>query len=108
MVLLISRIGQHQVNTNAGSISSRLSAVQVADKLFTSFGQDILDALFWTATEPRSRRREHVGVLPHLLLAIVYVCILVLLLVCVFVPLLAILCVYTMIFIHTKRSTNYV
>ena len=54
--------------------------VQVADKLFTSFGQDILDALFWTATEPRSRRREHVGVLPHLLLAIVYVCILVLLL----------------------------
>lgn len=27
--------------------------LEVADKLFSSFGQDILDALFWTATEPR-------------------------------------------------------
>ena len=49
---------------------------QIADKLFSSFGQDILDSLFWTAAEPRGRRREHVGVLPHLALAVVYVCIL--------------------------------
>lgn len=48
----------------------------MADRLFTSFGQDILDALFWTATEPKGRKREHVGVIPHLLLAIIYVSIL--------------------------------
>ncbi|XP_013378717.1 transmembrane anterior posterior transformation protein 1 homolog [Lingula anatina] len=47
--------------------------LEIADKLFSSFGQDILDSLFWTATEPRSRRREHVGVIPHLLLACLYV-----------------------------------
>ncbi|CAN7938917.1 unnamed protein product, partial [Ixodes hexagonus] len=47
--------------------------LEVADKLFSSFGQDILDALFWTATEPRGKKREHLGVLPHLALAIGYV-----------------------------------
>ncbi|XP_064465903.1 transmembrane anterior posterior transformation protein 1 homolog [Ornithodoros turicata] len=47
--------------------------LEVADKLFSSFGQDILDALFWTATEPRGRKREHFGVIPHLALAIGYV-----------------------------------
>ena len=25
------------------------------------FFQDILDALFWTATEPRGRKRDHLG-----------------------------------------------
>ncbi|CAN7948801.1 unnamed protein product, partial [Ixodes pacificus] len=50
--------------------------LEVADKLFSSFGQDILDALFWTATEPRGKKREHLGVLPHLALAVGYVCIL--------------------------------
>ena len=47
---------------------------KVADKLLSSFGQDILDTLFWTATEPRGRKREHLGVLPHLGMAIGYVC----------------------------------
>lgn len=47
--------------------------LDIADKLCASFGQDILDSLFWTATEPRGKRREHFGVIPHLLLAIVYV-----------------------------------
>ncbi|KAH9369149.1 hypothetical protein HPB48_018898 [Haemaphysalis longicornis] len=48
--------------------------LQVADKLFSSFGQDILDALLWTATEPR-RRRAHrrLGLLAHLALALAYV-----------------------------------
>lgn len=50
--------------------------LEVADRLFSAFGQDTIDALFWTATEPRDRRREHFGVIPHLLFAIVYVCIL--------------------------------
>lgn len=48
----------------------------MADRLFSSFGQDILEALFWTATEPKDRKREHVGVIPHLILAIIYVSIL--------------------------------
>ncbi|XP_071947913.1 transmembrane anterior posterior transformation protein 1 homolog [Antedon mediterranea] len=47
--------------------------LEVADRLFSSFGQDILDALFWTATEPKKKRREHFGIIPHLGLAIVYV-----------------------------------
>uniref|UniRef100_A0A915JSC1 Uncharacterized protein n=1 Tax=Romanomermis culicivorax TaxID=13658 RepID=A0A915JSC1_ROMCU len=75
--------------------------IEVADKLFSSFGQDILDALFWSATEPRRKNSpsmthvssvfllpEHIfhmfffifqvnyfgfGVVTHLLLAICYV-----------------------------------
>ncbi|KAJ7370372.1 Transmembrane anterior posterior transformation protein 1, partial [Desmophyllum pertusum] len=39
--------------------------LEIADRLFSSFGQDILDALFWTATEPRDKRREHIGIIPH-------------------------------------------
>ncbi|XP_039182470.1 transmembrane anterior posterior transformation protein 1 homolog isoform X12 [Crotalus tigris] len=34
-----------------------LQPAQVADRLFSSFGQDILDALYWTATEPKERKR---------------------------------------------------
>jgi hypothetical protein len=40
------------------------------------FGQDIVDALFWTATERKGRKREHLGVIPHFIMAIIYVCIL--------------------------------
>jgi len=58
------------------SFSGFVFLFQIADKLCASFGQDILDSLFWTATEPRGKRREHFGVIPHLLLAIAYVCIL--------------------------------
>ncbi|XP_033098362.1 transmembrane anterior posterior transformation protein 1 homolog [Anneissia japonica] len=47
--------------------------LEVADRLFSSFGQDILDALFWTATEPKNKKREHFGIIPHLGLAIIYV-----------------------------------
>ncbi|KAL4716175.1 hypothetical protein ACJJTC_013952 [Scirpophaga incertulas] len=47
--------------------------LEVGDRLFSAFGQDTIDALFWTATEPRDRRREHLGVLPHLLFAMIYV-----------------------------------
>ena len=49
---------------------------QVADRLFSSFGQDILDALYWTATEPKERKRDSIGVIPHFLMAVFYVCIL--------------------------------
>ncbi|XP_030638189.1 transmembrane anterior posterior transformation protein 1 homolog [Chanos chanos] len=47
--------------------------LEVADRLFSSFGQDILDALYWTATEPKSRKRAHIGVIPHFLMAVFYV-----------------------------------
>lgn len=47
--------------------------LEVGDRLFSVFGQDIVDALFWTATESKGRKREHLGVIPHLLLAIIYV-----------------------------------
>ncbi|KAI8512546.1 Transmembrane anterior posterior transformation protein 1 [Branchiostoma belcheri] len=47
--------------------------LEVADRLFSAVGQDILDALFWTATEPRGRKRDHFGVIPHFLMAITYV-----------------------------------
>ncbi|XP_008547404.1 protein TAPT1 homolog [Microplitis demolitor] len=51
--------------------------LEVGDRLFSAFGQDTIDALLWTATEPqsrsRSRRRQHLGTLPHLLFAITYV-----------------------------------
>lgn len=48
----------------------------MADRLFSSFGQDILDALYWTATEPKERKRAHIGVIPHFFMAVLYVCIL--------------------------------
>ncbi|CAH2084788.1 unnamed protein product [Euphydryas editha] len=47
--------------------------LEVGDRLFSAFGQDTIDALFWTATEPRDRKREHLGVIPHLLFAMTYV-----------------------------------
>lgn len=50
--------------------------LEVGDRLFSSFGQDAIDALFWTATEKRAKKREHLGTVPHLIFAIIYVCIL--------------------------------
>uniref|UniRef100_A0A4W4EZG6 Transmembrane anterior posterior transformation 1a n=1 Tax=Electrophorus electricus TaxID=8005 RepID=A0A4W4EZG6_ELEEL len=47
--------------------------LEMADRLFSSFGQDILDALYWTATEPKERKRAHIGVIPHFLMAVLYV-----------------------------------
>ncbi|KAK2572456.1 Transmembrane anterior posterior transformation protein 1-like protein [Acropora cervicornis] len=46
--------------------------LEIADRLCSSFGQDILDALFWTATEPKDRKREHIGIIPHFVMAVVY------------------------------------
>ncbi|KAM7053402.1 transmembrane anterior posterior transformation protein 1 homolog [Acridotheres tristis] len=47
--------------------------LEVADRLISSFGQDILDALYWTATEPKERKRAHIGVIPHFIMAVLYV-----------------------------------
>lgn len=32
-----------------------------------------MDALYWTATEPKGKKREHIGVVPHLVISIFYV-----------------------------------
>jgi len=56
--------------------SEMYASLQVFDRLFSSFGQDILDSLFWTATEYHNTKREHFGVIPHVALALVYCCIL--------------------------------
>ncbi|XP_039258882.2 transmembrane anterior posterior transformation protein 1 homolog [Styela clava] len=45
--------------------------LEVADRLFSSFGQDILDALFWTATE--AQRDNFFRILLHIALAVIYV-----------------------------------
>uniref|UniRef100_A0A2C9M797 Uncharacterized protein n=1 Tax=Biomphalaria glabrata TaxID=6526 RepID=A0A2C9M797_BIOGL len=47
--------------------------LDVMDKLVSGFGQDVLDSLYWTAVEPRGRKREHFGTIFHLIFAIVYV-----------------------------------
>ncbi|KAM9377069.1 transmembrane anterior posterior transformation protein 1 homolog isoform 1-T1 [Pholidichthys leucotaenia] len=47
--------------------------LEVADRLFSSFGQDILDALYWTATEPKERKRDNIGLIPHFVMAVFYV-----------------------------------
>ncbi|XP_051176468.1 protein TAPT1 homolog isoform X1 [Leptopilina boulardi] len=51
--------------------------LEVGDRLFNSFGQDTIDALLWTATEPRSRSNSshsnHLGTIPHLFFALAYV-----------------------------------
>lgn len=44
---------------------------KVCDRLLSSFGQDTLDAVYWTATEPR--RKQSLGkLLLWLIIAIVY------------------------------------
>ncbi|CAH0770496.1 unnamed protein product [Bemisia tabaci] len=47
--------------------------LEVGDRLFSAFGQDIIDALFWTATETKDSGKQHLGVIPHLIFAVIYV-----------------------------------
>uniref|UniRef100_A0A1Q3FXG3 Putative membrane protein n=1 Tax=Culex tarsalis TaxID=7177 RepID=A0A1Q3FXG3_CULTA len=47
--------------------------LEVGDRLLSAFGQDTIDALFWTATEPKDSKKQHLGTIPHLLFAIIYV-----------------------------------
>jgi len=46
--------------------------LEVADRLFSSFGQDILDALFFTVTESTKKKREPILILVHFILAVGY------------------------------------
>ncbi|XP_058452576.1 protein TAPT1 homolog [Malaya genurostris] len=47
--------------------------LEVGDRLLSAFGQDTIDALFWTATEPKDSKKQHLGTIPHFLFAIIYV-----------------------------------
>lgn len=50
--------------------------LEVFDKLMSTYGCDVLDTLFWTATEPVThydRNKRRFGVLSHLFCAIIYV-----------------------------------
>ncbi|CAD6996510.1 unnamed protein product [Ceratitis capitata] len=47
--------------------------IEVGDRLLSAFGQDTIDALFWTATEPKNSKREHFGLIPHIVFALIYV-----------------------------------
>lgn len=48
--------------------------MKIADRLFSSIGQDTLDALFWTAVEA-PEKRSILMILLHFGLASLYVCI---------------------------------
>lgn len=47
--------------------------LEVGDRLLSAFGQDTIDALFWTATEPKDRSRNRLGILGHIVFALFYV-----------------------------------
>lgn len=47
--------------------------LEIGDRLLSAFGQDIIDALFWTATEPRKANKRHLSVYVHFVFAIIYV-----------------------------------
>lgn len=47
--------------------------LEVGDRLLSAFGQDTIDALFWTATEPKDRSRNRLGILGHIIFALFYV-----------------------------------
>jgi hypothetical protein len=52
-------------------IEKKIQSFKVCDRLLSSFGQDTLDAVYWTATEPR-RKHSAGKLLLWLIIAIVY------------------------------------
>jgi transmembrane anterior posterior transformation protein 1 len=47
--------------------------LEVGDRLLSAFGQDTIDALFWTATEAKKSKKDHLGFIPHFCFALIYV-----------------------------------
>lgn len=47
--------------------------LEMGDRLLSAFGQDTIDALFWTATEPKKSKRQHFGLITHIIFAFIYV-----------------------------------
>ncbi|VDN25791.1 unnamed protein product [Gongylonema pulchrum] len=70
MTLIDTSVMYHQVR-GQGVIKLYIfyNMLEVADKLFSSFGQDIFDALFWSSTRKSS---SCVRMLAHLFIAIIY------------------------------------
>ena len=54
-------------------VSDGWVGLQLADRLVSGAGQDMLDALYWTATEPGRKRRRYIFVCLHFILALLYV-----------------------------------
>lgn len=48
--------------------------LEIGDRLLSAFGQDIMDALYWTATEPRTSNtnQRHLSVFAHFIFAVIY------------------------------------
>ncbi|XP_019900785.2 transmembrane anterior posterior transformation protein 1 homolog isoform X3 [Esox lucius] len=57
------------------SMMYHLIRAQSVIKLYIIYNmlEDILDALYWTATEPKERKRDSLGVIPHFIMAVLYV-----------------------------------
>ncbi|KAM3716883.1 Protein TAPT1 [Dirofilaria immitis] len=70
MILIDTSVMYHQVR-GQGVIKLYIfyNMLEVADKLFSSFGQDIFDALFWSSTHSSS---SYVRMFVHLFIAIIY------------------------------------
>ncbi|VDM96826.1 unnamed protein product, partial [Onchocerca ochengi] len=70
MTLIDTSVMYHQVR-GQGIIKLYIfyNMLEVADKLFSSFGQDIFDALFWSSTHSSS---NFVWMFVHLFIAIIY------------------------------------
>ncbi|KAH8382850.1 hypothetical protein KR009_005574 [Drosophila setifemur] len=47
--------------------------LEVGDRLLAAFGQDTIDALFWTATEPKHSKRKHFSLITHIIFTLIYV-----------------------------------
>lgn len=47
--------------------------LEVGDRLLCAFGQDTIDSLFWTATEPKEKSRSRIGTFGHTIFALFYV-----------------------------------
>ncbi|XP_053734600.1 transmembrane anterior posterior transformation protein 1 homolog isoform X3 [Synchiropus splendidus] len=72
LILLLCFSMMHYVDY---SMMYHLIRGQSVIKLYLIYNmlEDILDALYWTATEPKERKRDSIGVIPHFLMAVFYV-----------------------------------
>lgn len=46
--------------------------LEILDYLCCSFGNDVMDALFWITIRPKNKKREHLGTLYHWILGCIY------------------------------------
>jgi len=65
----------HKVSLEKIGLCTYSSRLQVGDRLFSAFGQDTIDSLFWTAAESHARRKRAAAplLLFHFALACAYV-----------------------------------